>query len=281
MKTLGTLPAGPIVVLGAGFIGSALVRSLVADDCSQRVVATRTRLESQTDATVGEAAIVEFRLEDPATWSNLPADASAFVWTFPASGSLGAEAEAHAKTFRREVVRATPLCVLSTTSCYVVNAPDLRVDESFPVDTGNPRFVAEEALRRDGATLLVLSGLFGPHRTPWSWLARGLIKDLRGTVNLVHQDDVVRALRAWLEDPVRARGQRLNWSTQTHEWRELAQAFRARNLIPADLRIDFEGAVNRPPAAVTSRRFIVSDRIRALYPELGATPYRDVRDSRA
>jgi nucleoside-diphosphate-sugar epimerase len=213
-------------------------------------------------------------LDDRSTWATLQSGVSRsvdstrsphpirYVWTFAADEG--------ADEFYDAVVGEAPCCVLSTTSCYGHADPGVPVDEDAPVDLTQPRFAAEEALRSRGATIFALAGLFGYGRSPASWLARGLVRDTGGTVNLVHRDDVVSALEAWLEEPQAARGRRLNVCTQTHRWEDLVRAYVACGLLPSEYPV---------PAARPGGRVISGARLRGLYTSLAARTPLDARDA--
>ena len=65
------------------------------------------------------------------------------------------------------------------------------IDERVPVKLSMPRVSSEEHLRTTfGATVLRLSGLYGPGRHVFDWIRRGKIKNSNKYVNLIHVEDV-------------------------------------------------------------------------------------------
>lgn len=274
----------PVVVLGGGFIGQAFASAF--RDAFPRAPLVLSRRDGRRLQGDPEGLdVVPFRLEDPSTWELVPKGARAVVWTFPAGEG--------AKEFFLSRLLGRPTCVLSTTSCYLVPEPGsniraataltgnaaelMEVDEATPLDLQKPRFVAEEQLRQQGATVLALSGLFGGERQPDAWLKRGLIRSLQGHVNLVHRDDVVRALLAWCANPRVSQGERLNLSTQTHPWSALVNAFLRDGRLPPGFTLS-EPPSNGPlqgPLPAPSKR-VLAKRIVERYPELLAKPFVNV-----
>lgn len=180
-----------MLILGAGYVGRALKAAApgaVATHRPGHVLAP------------GELA---FALEDEATWAALPAHGADVVWTFPAAPLPLVE-----RFFERKLQEVRTLSVLGSTSAYVTAAPDELVTEESPLDLAQPRVAGEEWLRRRGAVVLQLAGIHGPGREALGWVRRGLIKNGRKRVNLIHVDDIVAAIQA-----VQARaprGERIN-----------------------------------------------------------------------
>lgn len=199
------------LVLGAGWLGSALV-----PEFPQAVGTTRTV----------RAPHLRFVLEDRATWDSLP-PADAVVWTFPVLDLAAARALKTRFPHAHHVL-------LGTTGCLVGEGPAW-LTESAAVDA-TPRTQNEAALVGEGAELLRLAGLWGPARFPWAWVQQGRIKDANKWVNLVHQDDVVAAIRCALEHP--------QPGTVTHvcsghpvTWGALCSAFVEQGLLAAGTEI--------------------------------------------
>jgi nucleoside-diphosphate-sugar epimerase len=174
-----------------------------------------------------------------------------------------------------ELLRLAPgahVLVYSSTTCYLPAGIDGEVDEDSQRDPTIPRFAAEEELRRRGATLFVLSGLFGPGRDPASWVARGRIRNGDALVNLVHRDDAVRATLAWIRQPYD--GDRVNVSTQCHRWSELAEDFVRNGRLEAS---------QIPPnlGAQPGSKKVLARRLLERHPELAMVPVRDAREAEA
>ena len=110
---------------------------------------------------------------------------SDIIWCFPALPQNTAE------TFAQHAIdRNSRLVVLGSTSAFPGGLPDV-VDERVPVNLSIPRVSSEEHLRTTfGATVLRLSGLYGPGRHVFDWIRRGKIKNSNKYVNLIHVEDV-------------------------------------------------------------------------------------------
>lgn len=217
-----TLPQ--LTVLGAGYVGGALLRRFPA------AAATRRRPQE---------GLHVFDLEDEASWRNPPLAGRHVVWTFPA------EPVDRVRAFHRACLgEAASLIVLGSTSAYLLSPEDEAdarlIDEHAPLDLGAPRVQGEEWLRGQGATVLQLAGIFGPGREPEGWLRRGRIRDGAKLVNLIHVDDILAAIARLLEQPLP--GERINAANgEPLAWRELAERFRRSGRLPADWTLPESG----------------------------------------
>lgn len=214
----------PLTVLGAGYVGQALLRACPA------AAATRRR---------AAPPLLAFDLRDPASWGNPPLAGRAVVWTFPAEPLTLVQA-----FFAAHLQDIAGLIVLGSTSAYRINeaadSPAATVTEKTPLDLGQPRVQGEEWLRERGATVLQLAGIFGPGRDPAGWLQKGLIKDGAKLVNLIHVDDIVAVIARVLTQP--RPGVRINVANgEPLPWRELAARFRADGRLPADFTLPESG----------------------------------------
>lgn len=158
------------------------------------------------------------------------------------------------------------LILLSSTSCYarqegVVSEADERRGASV-------RFQAEESLRRKGAMLVPLAGLFGGDRDPCSWLARGLVKRGQSSVNLIHHDDVAVCLAEILSDP-RA-GDLVNVSSgRSLRWDEICLACQKKGRLPPDFG-------SRRAVGSSVCRVISNEKLLSLYPRLRHHQFRSL-----
>jgi hypothetical protein len=181
-----------LLILGRGYVGSAM--ATLYPDC----LSTR-----RTD----------FDLSKPDLWNEslltLP-KGSHVLWTFPAASTLE-ESEYAVMLFDR-FFQYRKVILLGTTSCY--QAPyevDGWVTEKSPLQLDQIRTHTEEELRKRGACVLSLSGIFGPDRDPARWYERGLIKTGLSYLNLIHQADIASvAGRLFQSD--RIKGERFNLS---------------------------------------------------------------------
>jgi hypothetical protein len=214
----------PITILGAGYVGSALLRSFPSAGATHRSPASQSRR-------------FRFDLDDPSTWRNPPLVGRTVIWTFPATPPD------RVRSFHDRYLRdARGLIVLGSTSAYLTAENDAvaEVDEHAPLDMTQPRVQGEEWLRTQGATVLQLAGIFGPGREPDGWLRRGRIRDGAKLVNLIHVDDIVAVIAHLVADP--APGERINVANgEPIAWRDLAARFRADGRIPADFALPESG----------------------------------------
>jgi len=212
-------PPKPVLILGAGWVGSRLAQSLLDDDVPV-IVTNRpgTKPDQKppyfrpVDVECPPAERLEFDLNDEATWELLPPSESlgAVIVTFPMAtpdafwdAYLGAVAE-----------NGRPVLCYSTTSVYRVDTPGQLVDEHTPLRE-TARAAGERYIQERGATVLTISGIFGDQRTPRAictclstYTQSGGALNGRKRVNMVHVDDIVAASRACLEQP--QRGRRIN-----------------------------------------------------------------------
>jgi hypothetical protein len=232
-----------ITVLGAGYVGSVLLKRYPGAAATRRSATAGTHL---------------FDLEDDSTWNSPPLAGRKVIWTFPAA-PLERVRAFHGRCLRE----ASQLIVLGSTSAYRVTeaqaalAPSIR--EDAPLDMSQPRVQGEEWLRSRGATVLRLAGIHGPGREPANWLRRGRIDDGARIVNLIHVDDIVDAISAVLEHP--QPGRNINVADgEPLAWRELVRRLRDTGALPPDFDLPESG-----PGRYGKR--IDTGRLRELMPE--------------
>ncbi len=245
-QTLETTPeTTPVTILGAGYVGAALLKRLPG------AVATRRRRGP-------DRSLIRFDLADRATWQQLPVSGRTVVITFPAEPCDLIEA------FHAELLsQAAGVIALGSTSAYRL-PPEageavVEITEDAPLDLNRERVRGEEWLREAGATILQLAGIFGPDRDPADWLNRGRIRDGAKIVNLIHVDDIIAAILALVQRPMP--GQRINVvNDEPIAWRDL----RAR-LIAAG-RVDARRPLADSIPGEHGKR-VLNQRLRALMPE--------------
>jgi len=216
----GAGATAPITILGAGYVGRALLARFPHADAThrQRSAKPRTHL---------------FHLDEPESWGNPPLAGRTVIWTFPAAPPD------RVRQFHDTCLNnAAALIVLGSTSAYRVAEAHavVTIGESSPLDLDQPRVQGEEWLRAQGATVLQLAGIFGPGREPADWLRGGRISDGAKLVNLIHVDDIVSVIAHLLAHPMP--GQRLNVANgEPVAWRELAAQWKRQGKVPADLAL--------------------------------------------
>jgi nucleoside-diphosphate-sugar epimerase len=133
---------------------------------------------------------LQFDLEQPPTWENIPAAAD-LIWCFPATPLE--QVQAFARTLDAPARR---MVVLGSTSAYdapsqSIEYPPPWIDESALLDQTKQRVRGEEYLREHhGAIVLRVAGIYGPGRNPLDWIRSGRVSPSRKYVNLIHAEDL-------------------------------------------------------------------------------------------
>lgn len=133
--------------------------------------------------------------------------------------------QAHASFWPALAQRARHRVLLGTTGIYArpldCSAPI--ITEETAVVQDHPRLGGERAFLESGGLVLRLAGLFGGARNPVHWIRQGRVGYEKRQANLVHRDDVARAILTLASvDAPRpvynlADGQR-------HTWRQIVDA---------------------------------------------------------
>ncbi len=201
-----------LAVFGLGFVGDVLVRQAVAAD---HAVDGFSRRGGAGGGGVFDAGAPDCERALDGFGSEAYDCA---VVTFP-------PAQAHASFWPALQMRARRRMLLGTTGIYR-RAEDCSVPiitEESPLEEVHPRLAAEQAFGESGGIVVRLAGLFGGERNPVRWIRDGRVGYEKRQANLVHAEDVARALLALaaLDAPRAvynlADGQR-------HTWREIADA---------------------------------------------------------
>ena len=171
----------PLVILGAGYTGRFIYH---AARRRRRQVFATSRDPGAHLAFAQPDHRIRFDLRQTDTWQRIPPQ-SDIIWCFPA---LPPDVAA---TFAQHAIAAhSRLILLGSTSAYRAGRPGL-IDERVLVNRSLPRVASEEHLRTTfGATVLRLSGLYGPGRHVFDWIRNGKIKNTQKYVNLIHVEDV-------------------------------------------------------------------------------------------
>ena len=194
------------LILGCGYVGCAL-----AEKIPDAIFTHRSIQKAE------EPNGIYFNLDDLNSWDNIPVVAD-IIWTLPAA-PLNLVQKFH-KTVLPDCSR---IVVYGSTSCYLTSKNEEVVTEEHPLDLNRGRVAGEEYLRKAGATILVLSGIYGPNREPANWLRKGLIRSPDKRVNLIHRDDIVDITLTLLNENLLPQGERINLSDGVgHVWSEIA-----------------------------------------------------------
>jgi hypothetical protein len=194
------------LILGCGYVGSALANKIPDSVFTYRSV---QKAEERNG--------IYFSLDDLNSWENIPAVGDV-IWTLPAA-PLNLVQEFH-NTVLHDCNR---IVVYGSTSCYLTTKSEETVTEENSLDLNRDRVAGEEFLRNTGATILVLSGIYGPDREPVNWLRKGLIRSPDKRVNLIHRDDIVDITLYLLNENRLTEGERINLSDGVGRlWSEIA-----------------------------------------------------------
>jgi len=190
------------LILGKGYVGSALHTAIPESLATQR--------------SVKNPGTLTFDLERPETWRHIP-KCDTVIWTFPAM-----PIRAISRFYRQHLQDCKNLIVLASTSCYKVKRQKELISELSELDESILRVKGEEYLRKKGATILCLAGIYGPLRNPVSWLYKGLIQNPNKIVNLIHLDDITSTIKQLIETP--QPGERFNLSDgEARIWRDIGE----------------------------------------------------------
>jgi nucleoside-diphosphate-sugar epimerase len=272
-----------LAVFGAGYVGGAVAR-LARTAGLQAYALTRNPVTASALAAAGVEVVVDDL--SGAGWHARMPRAADFI--LDAVGSGGGGPEGYRRSYvagARSVVAwgaTTPrpgpghLIYTSSTSVYAQGA-GARVDESSPTEPVEE--VGRLILESEGVvrtwtgpwTVLRLAGIYGPARHLLLDQLRAGVAELAGRgehrLNLVHRDDIIRALVAAWRAPERAAGQTYTLADGQPETRAAVAAWLAARLGRAPPEFAAE--------AVSARRRQVPDRIVAsdrIQHELGWRP---------
>ena len=194
-------PSTELTILGNGYCGSRLYA-----DYDKATITSRTPTHDDQ---------LYFKLDDPASWLNIPFS-KCVLWTFACNNS-----PLEKQFFSFLTQRCEQVFIYSTSSVYQHKFYGQIMDEMSAIDHTKNRAIAEEDYRHQGACLLTLCGIVGPDRSPINWLEKGRIKNANKAVNLIHVDDIVSITKILLQQNLQ--GLRLNLAPgKTYSWRAIA-----------------------------------------------------------
>lgn len=195
----GAVHGAPLVVVGCGFVGRALLNQARESGRSNLVATTRDPARREALSELGADVVV---LEDQDAWARLAARARGgdCVVTFPADPAADALAAEVAREARAAVY-------VSSTAVY--GALEGAIDDRTPAsetastadDRARRRLAAEDRYREVGATVLRAPGIYGPGRGVHRRLLRGtfsLVGDGARHISRIHVDDLAGCILAAL-----------------------------------------------------------------------------------
>lgn len=211
---MNAMPNYRIAVVGCGYVGGALARALVTR--GHDVVATTTTPERVNELAALGVSPVVVEVDQVSRLRDALAPCETVFLTVAAGRRHGDYRSVYVDGVRnllRAVSNTTVRRIIYTSSTSVYAQDDGSwVDEDSPTEptseTGRVLLEAEEALSADArdaqicATILRLSGIWGPGRSPTDWALRSAgteRSDGDAYLNLIHRDDIVQAMTALLE----------------------------------------------------------------------------------
>lgn len=184
----GAPDAAPLVVVGCGFVGRALIAEAKRRGRTRVTVTTRDSARCEALAKLGVSVVP---LDQPGAWDqvNEAALGGDCVVTFPPEPSADATAAAVVRRARAGVY-------ISSTAVYGgrEGTIDDRTEAPGGDERGQRRLVAEARYREVGATVLRAPGIYGPGRGVHRRLLNGtfrLVGDGGRHISRIHVDDLV------------------------------------------------------------------------------------------
>ncbi len=121
--------------------------------------------------------------------------------------------------------------LLGSTSIYRRSGPGRsRITEETPLKDDHDRLEAESDFLQRGGRIVRLSGIYGGSRNPVRWLNQGRVGYENRQVNLVHRDDIARALVRLLSHDRPQRVYNLS-DGQQHTWRQIVDRLVGEGLL--------------------------------------------------
>jgi hypothetical protein len=229
VERVGTiLERDAVIILGSGYTGRFLA-PLAARQYSSVYVTSRNPEKHLPDVPADRRIL--FDLEQPGTWTNIPASAD-LVWCFPA-----APIESVQRCAAALQVSARRIVVLGSTSAYDIGGlqeyPPVWIDESAPIDMTKTRVQGEEYLRKEhGAIVLRVAGIYGPGRNPFDWITSGRVRPSSKFVNLIHVEDLAAICLLALVNGTPSDVYNVS-DGMPRTWLEIYHAGRDRGYVPA------------------------------------------------
>tara|TARA_Y100001978_G_scaffold202616_1_gene224367 strand:- start:2699 stop:3490 length:792 start_codon:yes stop_codon:yes gene_type:complete len=188
-----------LLLFGVGWLGKALVQSLYSYDVKITIATTHKEKWHQFD---DDVSIIEVSMASKGvSFINTNIDVNAFdqfVVMLPPSGFDNYSQVVYGICSKLQSDKQ----LIFTSSTGVYKNIDAVVDENALIDESNPVFKAEEVIRncfQGRYSILRLAGLLGGSRHPVKYLLnKESISDGMAPVNLIHREDVIRAIKVLL-----------------------------------------------------------------------------------
>lgn len=194
--------APPWVIVGAGYTGARLAKSLLRKGAS--VVVTRRSFDRAQGLAkrLGGARAAAVDLEEPSSLRGILSEGCVVVDAVPPRQSVAGE-----RALVRESARAGArrLVYLSSTGVYGPGTDEWTTEQDSPApvtERGRQRLAAEAALLESAreaslsTAVLRIAGIYGPERGVHRRLVGGgyVPRAIGGMVSRIHVDDLIRAI---------------------------------------------------------------------------------------
>jgi len=200
-----------ISILGCGWLGLPLLKSLVADGHRVKGSSRKPETLAAIKDAGGEPFSIDLPQEIPAEFLD---DCQVLIWTIPPRGrTLGEKAHAHyvqcvfsLNSWVNKAWGARRLLFMSSTSIYGEAKGIIKESDSGTAHTTSARILntAIEWFKNSYTTpdVLHLAGLVGPGRHPGRFYGgrKKKIPNADAPVNLVHQEDVIAAVKLIMQE---------------------------------------------------------------------------------
>ncbi|MFN8671998.1 MAG: hypothetical protein U0457_07945 [Candidatus Sericytochromatia bacterium] len=173
-----------LLLLGYGFTSFYLKKEL--DKLNYNIIVS-TRSKNNNKYLTDKDNFIIFDLLDLSTYKNIPNNTN-IILTFSAEPFDNIKILLEILKEKNSKI----LLVLGTTSSYI-NKEGIIYEES-ELNLLSERVKSEILLKKNGANILRLAGIWGEERNPFNWLQKGLIKNSNKTINLIHIKDIVNVI---------------------------------------------------------------------------------------
>jgi nucleoside-diphosphate-sugar epimerase len=207
---------GPVLIVGAGYVGSAFARCLRAEGV-EVVLWTRTRASAEPLRKEG-FSVVHDDAADLVAWNALPSDWGHVVICTASGGNPQDYDRVYRAVASKAAARlapTVPLLFVSSTSVYAANdgswvtESSLTAQDEPNIPPSSTRYILTQAerivLARSNGQVARLTGIYGPGRTPTlDRLKVGAARLEAGGqryMNHIHLDDILTAFRVLWKHP--------------------------------------------------------------------------------
>lgn len=173
-----------VLIIGAGWLGLSLAKTLNKGfdvTCFYRSECSKDNIQSYDIKTIS--------FEE--NWSNF----DIAIMCFP-PGKLKSEYSESVQNYLSKLSNNTKIILTSSTGVYPNESLEYTEDTEFiaPHNKLHLKEAEDIILKRNDSAVLRLGGLIGPNRHPIKFLSGKPIKNPDGPINLIHQEDVIRAI---------------------------------------------------------------------------------------